>query len=91
LVLVVRPSQSQWSWISPLPNCEDKAVPEPSDPMCLSALAFVFAGELESFSSNEAIDLVKCFGGYVIQSIPPFRPLSNLNYLLQPRNTPNFL
>ena len=40
-----------------------KAVPEPKDPMCLSGLAFVFTGELESFSRDEAIDLAKRFGG----------------------------
>ena len=31
--------------------------------MCLSGLAFVFTGELESFSRDEAIDLAKRFGG----------------------------
>ena len=34
-----------------------------TDLMRLSGLAFVFTGELESFSRDEATDLVKCFGG----------------------------
>lgn len=42
-----------------------KEVPQAKDPMCLSGLAFVFTGELESFSRDEAIDLAKRFGGSV--------------------------
>jgi replication factor C subunit 1 len=40
-----------------------KPIPEPKDPMCLSGLAFVFTGELDSFAREEAVDLAKRFGG----------------------------
>lgn len=43
-----------------------KPVPEPSSPDCLAGLSFVFTGELSSFSREEAIDLAKRFGGYVV-------------------------
>jgi replication factor C subunit 1 len=36
------------------------------EPDCLAGLAFVFTGELSSFSRDEAIDLAKRFGGYVV-------------------------
>ncbi|KAI0059347.1 DNA replication factor C large subunit [Artomyces pyxidatus] len=42
-----------------------KAVPEPASPDCLAGLAFVFTGELSSFSRDEAVDLAKRFGGRV--------------------------
>lgn len=41
-----------------------KDVPDGA-PDCLAGLAFVFAGELSSFSRDEAIDLAKRFGGSV--------------------------
>ncbi|KDQ07752.1 hypothetical protein BOTBODRAFT_119605 [Botryobasidium botryosum FD-172 SS1] len=41
-----------------------KAVPD-GQPNCLAGLAFVFTGELSSFSREEAIDLAKRFGGRV--------------------------
>lgn len=40
-----------------------KPVPEPKTPDCLLGLAFVFTGELSSFSREEAIDLAKRHGG----------------------------
>lgn len=40
-----------------------KEVPEPASPDCLAGLAFVFTGELSSFSRDEAADLAKRFGG----------------------------
>ncbi|KAH7927047.1 DNA replication factor C, large subunit, partial [Leucogyrophana mollusca] len=42
-----------------------KEVPEPKSPDCLMGLAFVFTGELSSFSRDEAMDLAKRFGGRV--------------------------
>lgn len=45
-----------------------KAVPEPASPDCLAGLSFVFTGELSAFSRDEAVDLAKRFGGYVILS-----------------------
>jgi replication factor C subunit 1 len=42
-----------------------KEVPEPTSIDCLAGLAFVFTGELSSFSRDEAIDLAKRYGGYV--------------------------
>jgi replication factor C subunit 1 len=35
------------------------------EPNCLAGLAFVFTGELDSLSREEAADLVKRYGGYV--------------------------
>ncbi|KAG2153508.1 purine nucleotide binding protein [Suillus bovinus] len=43
-----------------------KQVPEPKSSNCLEGLAFVFTGELSSFSRDEAIDLAKRFGGRVV-------------------------
>ncbi|TFY76813.1 hypothetical protein EWM64_g7199 [Hericium alpestre] len=43
-----------------------KAIPENADPDCLAGLAFVFTGELSSFSREEAVDLAKRFGGRVV-------------------------
>jgi replication factor C subunit 1 len=40
-----------------------KTVPEPKTIDCLAGLAFVFTGELGSFSREEAIDLAKRYGG----------------------------
>ncbi|TFK53303.1 DNA replication factor C, large subunit [Heliocybe sulcata] len=42
-----------------------KAVPEPLCAEPLAGLAFVFTGELSSFSREEAVDLAKRFGGRV--------------------------
>ncbi|EPQ59834.1 DNA replication factor C, large subunit [Gloeophyllum trabeum ATCC 11539] len=42
-----------------------KAVPEPQCAEPLAGLAFVFSGELSSFSRDEAVDLAKRFGGRV--------------------------
>ncbi|KAH7916645.1 replication factor RFC1 C terminal domain-containing protein [Hygrophoropsis aurantiaca] len=42
-----------------------KPVPDAKSPDCLVGLAFVFTGELSSFSRDEAIDLAKRFGGRV--------------------------
>ena len=41
-----------------------KEIPNAKDPNALSGLAFVFTGELDRFSRDEAIDLAKRFGGY---------------------------
>ena len=35
------------------------------EPNCLTGLAFVFTGELDSLSRDEATDLIKRYGGYV--------------------------
>ncbi|KAG2121607.1 replication factor RFC1 C terminal domain-containing protein [Suillus clintonianus] len=43
-----------------------KQVPQPKSPNCLEGLAFVFTGELSSFSRDEATDLAKRFGGRVV-------------------------
>ncbi|KAG1807653.1 replication factor RFC1 C terminal domain-containing protein [Suillus subaureus] len=43
-----------------------KQVPEAKSPNCLEGLAFVFTGELNSFSRDEATDLAKRFGGRVV-------------------------
>ncbi|KAG1724915.1 replication factor RFC1 C terminal domain-containing protein [Suillus lakei] len=43
-----------------------KEVPEAKSPNCLEGLAFVFTGELSSFSRDEATDLAKRFGGRVV-------------------------
>ncbi|KAL4241253.1 Replication factor C subunit 1 [Abortiporus biennis] len=40
-------------------------VPSPADPNCLSGLTFVFTGELDSLSRDEAVDLAKRYGGRV--------------------------
>jgi len=37
------------------------------EPNCLAGLAFVFTGELDSLSREEATDLVKRYGGYVLR------------------------
>lgn len=42
-----------------------KVVPEPASPDCLAGLAFVFTGELSSFSRDEAVDIAKRYGGQV--------------------------
>ena len=38
------------------------------EPNCLAGLAFVFTGELDSLSRDEATDLIKRYGGYVLHS-----------------------
>ncbi|KAG0699774.1 replication factor RFC1 C terminal domain-containing protein [Suillus ampliporus] len=43
-----------------------KQVPQAKSPDCLMGLAFVFTGELSSFSRDEAADLAKRFGGRVV-------------------------
>ncbi len=43
-----------------------KQVPVPRDPNCLSGLSLVFTGELTAFSRDEAVDLAKRFGAYVL-------------------------
>lgn len=42
-----------------------KAVPDGA-PDALAGLAFVFTGEMSSFSRDEAVDLAKRFGGFVV-------------------------
>ncbi|KAH8115675.1 DNA replication factor C, large subunit [Phellopilus nigrolimitatus] len=42
-----------------------KSIPDGA-PNCLAGLAFVFTGELSSFSREEAVDLAKRFGGRVV-------------------------
>ena len=44
------------------PPTGNKEVPN-GDPNALAGLAFVFTGELTSFSRDEAVDLAKRFGG----------------------------
>ena len=46
-------------------SSRSKEIPNAKDPNALSGLAFVFTGELDRFSRDEAIDLAKRFGGYV--------------------------
>jgi len=46
-----------------------KAVPD-GEPDCLAGMAFVFTGELSSFSRDEAADIAKRFGGYVSLLLP---------------------
>jgi replication factor C subunit 1 len=43
-----------------------KPVPKPACENCLANLTFVFTGELSSFSREEAVELAKRYGGYVI-------------------------
>ena len=45
-----------------------KQVPDGASDALLG-LSFVFTGELSSFSRDEAIDLAKRFGGYVMTTI----------------------
>ena len=47
------------------PNHGSKVVPE-GEPNCLVGMAFVFTGELSSFSCDEAVDIAKRYGGLVI-------------------------
>ncbi|KAJ8516409.1 hypothetical protein ONZ45_g6270 [Pleurotus djamor] len=54
-----------------------KEVPEPASEDCLAGLAFVFTGELSSFSRNEAIDIAKRFGGRVVG-----QPSSKTDYII---------
>ncbi|KAI0054114.1 DNA replication factor C large subunit [Auriscalpium vulgare] len=54
-----------------------KAVPQPASPDCLAGLAFVFTGELSSFSRDEAIELAKRFGGRVVG-----QPSSKTSYVV---------
>ena len=44
------------------PTHGSKAVPD-GEANCLAGLAFVFTGELSSFSRDEAIDIAKRYGG----------------------------
>lgn len=53
-----------------------KAVPEGSL-NCLAGLAFVFTGELSSFSRDEAVEIAKRFGGRVTG-----QPSSKTNYVV---------
>jgi replication factor C subunit 1 len=46
-----------------------KTVPEGGDPNALAGLAIVFTGELSAFSRDEAIEMAKRFGGYVLVSV----------------------
>ncbi|KAF8346709.1 replication factor RFC1 C terminal domain-containing protein [Amanita rubescens] len=48
----------------PPPAHGSKAVPE-GEPNCLAGLAFVFTGELSSFSRDEAVDIAKRYGARV--------------------------
>ncbi|KAF5365675.1 hypothetical protein D9758_003145 [Tetrapyrgos nigripes] len=53
-----------------------KEVPD-GEPDCLAGLAFVFTGELSSFSREEALDLAKRFGGRVVG-----QPSSKTDYVV---------
>ncbi|KAJ6516502.1 replication factor RFC1 C terminal domain-containing protein [Mycena sanguinolenta] len=53
-----------------------KSVPD-GEENCLAGLAFVFTGELSSFSRDEAIDIAKRFGGRVVTS-----PSSKTDYVV---------
>jgi len=44
-------------------NPGSKLVPPAAQPDCLAGLAFVFTGELSSFSREEAIDIAKRYCG----------------------------
>ena len=57
-------------------------MPESAHPDCLAGLAFVFTGELSSFSRDEATDLAKRFGGY---ECLPCHSLFNLTIHLHSR------
>ncbi|CCM04947.1 uncharacterized protein FIBRA_07144 [Fibroporia radiculosa] len=54
-----------------------KSVPQPAAPDCLAGLAFVFTGELTSFSREEAIELAKRNGGRVT-----LQPSSKTSYVI---------
>jgi replication factor C subunit 1 len=54
-----------------------KAVPEDASLDALAGLAFVFTGELSSFSREEAIELAKRFGGRVVG-----QPSSKTDYVV---------
>lgn len=53
-----------------------KDVPD-GEENCLAGLAFVFTGELSSFSREEAVDIAKRFGGRVVGS-----PSSKTDYVV---------
>ncbi|KAJ7265994.1 replication factor RFC1 C terminal domain-containing protein [Mycena haematopus] len=53
-----------------------KTVPD-GEENCLAGLAFVFTGELSSFSREEAVDIAKRFGGRVVGS-----PSSKTDYVV---------
>ena len=65
----------------PPPAHGSKAIPE-GQPNCLAGLAFVFTGELSSFSRDEASDIAKRYGGFAWHLFN----LSNADVLIQARN-----
>ncbi|OSD01923.1 DNA replication factor C, large subunit [Trametes coccinea BRFM310] len=58
-------------------NPGSKEIPLPKDPNCLAGLSFVFTGELNSLSRDEAVELAKRYGGRVVG-----QPSSKTSYVV---------